>query len=102
MTAEASADDPNAMRLDKWMWQARFFKSRSIAAQAIKSGAIRINGRKPLRASAQVRIGDALTIRRGRQVIVIELRALGTRRGPASEAALLYDILDKTQKTAAR
>lgn len=86
------------IRLDKWLWQARFFKSRSIAAQAIKGGKIRINGRKPKRASAGVRAGDALTIVIGQQVSVVKLLGLGDRRGPASEAQLLYDVLDKTER----
>jgi ribosome-associated heat shock protein Hsp15 len=87
------------IRLDKWLWQARFFKSRSIAAQAVKGGKIRINRRKPQRASANVRVGDGLTIIRGTQVVVLKIAALGTRRGPASEAQLLYTMLDKTEKS---
>lgn len=85
-------------RLDKWLWYARFFKSRSIAAQAIKGGKIRINRRKPQRASANVRTGDGLTIVRGSQVTVIKIVDLGIRRGPASEAQRLYETLDRTEK----
>lgn len=99
LPADASEKQP-AIRLDKWLWQARFFKSRSIAAQAIKRGKIRINSRKPKRASASVRVGDVLTIVRGHQVSVVKLAALGERRGPASEAQLLYELLDRTEKTA--
>lgn len=99
MTRQDPAAPAPSMRLDKWLWQARFFKSRSIAAQAVKGGKIRINRRKPQRASALVRVGDGLTVIRGTQVVVLEIAALGARRGPASEAQLLYQLLDKTENT---
>lgn len=84
------------LRVDKWLWQARFFKSRSIAAQAVTSGRVRLNGDKIGRASRQVRIGDVLTVTIGRHVKVVALKALGTRRGPATEAQFLYEVLDES------
>lgn len=85
-----------SLRADKWLWHARFFKSRSIAAQAVSAGRVRVNGQKLSRASANVRVGDVLNITIGRHVKVVRLLALGTRRGPASEAQTLYAILDET------
>ncbi|MEO0411868.1 MAG: RNA-binding S4 domain-containing protein [Pseudomonadota bacterium] len=84
------------LRADKWLWYARFFKSRSIAAQAVSAGRVRVNGRKLSRASASVRVGDVLTVTIGRHVKVAQLLALGARRGPAAEAQTLYLILDES------
>ncbi|MEM7570564.1 MAG: RNA-binding S4 domain-containing protein [Pseudomonadota bacterium] len=86
------------LRVDKWLWHARFFKSRSIASQAIGKGKVRLNGQKLSRASVGVRSGDVLTLRLGPTIKVIAIKALGERRGPASEAQLLYDILDETKR----
>src|SRR5574340_295217 len=84
MTAE------NKVRLDKWLWAARFFKTRSLASQAVDGGKVHCNGErvKPARA---VRAGDELRIRQGPYEITVLVRALSERRGPASEAALLYE-----------
>ncbi|MEM6832435.1 MAG: RNA-binding S4 domain-containing protein [Pseudomonadota bacterium] len=87
---------PERMRVDKWLWHARFFKSRSIAAQAVTSGRIRVNGHKISRASAAVRPGDAVTIIIGRHIRLVSIEALGERRGPAPEAQLLYNTLDES------
>lgn len=100
MAAGQAEDTEPAIRLDKWLWHARFYKSRSIASQAVKRGKLRINGRKPVRASANVRPGDVLTVVRGTQVMVVALLDIGERRGPASQAQLLYKTLDKTEKSA--
>lgn len=83
-------DDAGALRLDKWLCHARFFKTRGLAAARIEGGGIRINGqpcRKPGRA---VRPGDALTISAYGQVRLVTVLALGNRRGPAAEAQMLY------------
>lgn len=83
------SDTPASGRLDKWLWQARFFKSRSLAASAVASG-VRVNGVRATKAAAVVRPGDVLTFVQGEQVRVIEVVALGLRRGPAPEAQTLY------------
>ena len=77
-------------RLDKWLFFARLFKSRGLAAERIEGGGIRVNGqpcRKPGRA---IRAGDRLTISDRGHVQALEIVALGTRRGPAPEAQALY------------
>lgn len=94
---EASEDK---LRLDKWLWQARFFKTRSMAAREISAGHVRINGEqtdKPARAVGQ---GDVLTFAQARRVRVVRVEILGTRRGPASEAQTLYTDLSPQENKA--
>jgi len=81
---------PEEQRLDKWLWYARMAKSRSIAAKLIEDGCIRVNRQRALKASASVKCGDVLTATLHGRVRVIRVRALGERRGPASEAQTLY------------
>ena len=81
----------DSLRLDKWLWYARFFKTRSAASKMISSGKLRIDGalvNKPHRA---VQIGHVYTFVQGPHIRVIKVLALATRRGPAPEAALLYE-----------
>ncbi len=80
------------IRIDKWLWHARFYKTRVLAQAAARKGVIRLNGRRIEKASAEVRLGDVLTAPRGREVIVVRVVAFGERRGPASEAQALYTI----------
>jgi len=83
----APATEP--VRIDKWLWAARFFKTRSLAAAAVDGGRVRLNGAsvKPARA---IRLGDALAIRVGELQWEVEVKALSRSRGPAAQAALLY------------
>jgi len=90
---EVTAPDPGAIRLDKWLWHARFFKSRSLAAQAAGSGRMRLNAQPVAKPAAQLRTGDVLTFAQGERVRVVRILALGTRRGPAPEAQTLYEDL---------
>lgn len=78
-----------SVRLDLWLWAARFFKTRALAKQAIETGKVEIGGQraKPARG---VRIGDALKIARGEEVFEVEVRGLSDTRGPASVAQTLY------------
>ncbi|MEN3950136.1 RNA-binding S4 domain-containing protein [Iodidimonas sp. SYSU 1G8] len=82
-----------ALRVDKWLWYARFYKSRSLAAKHIQAGDIRVNRQRISKASAILRIGDVLTFAQGDLIRVIEVVALGERRGPAPEARALYHDL---------
>ncbi|PVA12111.1 RNA-binding protein S4 [Pelagivirga sediminicola] len=81
------------MRLDKWLWQARFFKTRGLAAAVVKGGHLRVNSNRAGKASQLVRPGDVLTFPQSRVVRVVRIVAIGTRRGPAPEAQALYDDL---------
>lgn len=87
------------LRLDKWLWQARFAKTRGIAAKLCESKAIRCGGTPVAKAHHLVRPGDVLTFPQGRLVRVIKVVALGTRRGPAMEARTLYEDLDPPPET---
>jgi ribosome-associated heat shock protein Hsp15 len=78
------------IRLDKWLWQARFFKSRSLAVALIGKDGCRVNGQKTTRAGHLVGAGDQLTFVQGGRVRTIQVVAPGARRGPASEATTLY------------
>lgn len=84
--------DP-VQRLDRWLWFARFLKSRTLAASLVESGRIRLNGERVSKAARSVKPGDVLTFPLGDHVRVIRILAPGARRGPASEARLLYEDL---------
>ena len=77
-------------RIDKWLWNARFFKTRSLAAEAITGGKIDVNGARP-KPSRIMRIGDQLSIRRGPYEWTVVVKGIAKLRGPASEAQLLYE-----------
>jgi ribosome-associated heat shock protein Hsp15 len=93
--ASTSAAAPDGrLRLDKWLWQARFFRSRSLAAAAVASGHLRVNGTPVSRPGRDIVAGDTLTFPQGNRIRLIRVLALGTRRGPAPEAQALYLDLD--------
>jgi ribosome-associated heat shock protein Hsp15 len=85
----APAASAEGVRLDVWLWAARFFKTRPLAKDAIGGGKVEVNGArgKPAR---EVKIGDRLRIQRGEERFEVEVAALATRRGPAAAAQLLY------------
>jgi len=89
-------DTAGKIRIDKWLWQARFFKTRSLSSKQITAGHVRLNGNKILKPAQMVVPGDVLTFSQGRQVRVVRVQAIGTRRGPAPEAQALY--FDMTEK----
>lgn len=80
-------------RIDKWLWCARFFKSRTLAARFVAEGRVRLNRARVSKASQGLRSGDVLTFALGDQVCVIRVLALAERRGPAAEARGLYEEL---------
>ena len=82
------------MRVDKWLWHARFFKSRGLAGELAGSGRLRVNGDRVDKPAQSVRPGDVLTFPKAGHIRVIQIDAIGTRRGPAPEAATLYEDLD--------
>ncbi|HEY1614525.1 MAG TPA: RNA-binding S4 domain-containing protein [Rhizomicrobium sp.] len=83
-------------RIDKWLWHARFFRSRALAQNAATSGLIRVNGTRIGKPSASVRPGDVVTLPRGREVVVVRIESLAERRGPAREAQTLYSVVSGT------
>lgn len=90
-------------RIDKWLWYARIFKSRSLAAKFVETGKIRVKSgakRSKLQKAAQtVRVGDILTFPHGNRIRVFEVKAPGKRRGPAIEAQTLYNDLSPLMPT---
>ncbi|MEK0162695.1 RNA-binding S4 domain-containing protein [Phaeobacter sp. JH20_02] len=84
------------IRIDKWLWQARFFKTRSLSAKMVSAGHLRLNGNKIAKPAQNVSLGDVLTFPQGRIIRTVRVEALGTRRGPAPEAqALYFDLTEK-------
>ena len=79
----------DSMRIDKWLWCARFFKTRSIAAEEIGKGRVMVNG-QTAKASREVRPGDTVVLRQGPVQRTVTVRALSAQRGPAPVAQLLY------------
>ena len=84
---------PAAMRVDKWLWHARFFKTRALASKAISNGRFRLDGDVMSKPHRQAKCGQVLTFNQGTRIRVVRIKALGSRRGPATEAALLFDDL---------
>ena len=83
-----------AGRLDKWLFHARFYRTRPLAQAAAEAGRIRLNGARVIKPGHAVRCGDVLTLRSGAQIMVVRIVALAERRGPAPEARTLYEILE--------
>jgi len=82
---------PAVSRLDKWLWHARFFKTRGLAQKACEAGRIRVNGRRITKAHRSIGPGDVLTFVQGRLVRIVRVSAVAARRGPAPEAQRLYE-----------
>lgn len=80
--------------MDKWLWYARFFKDRQAIAKLIARKKVRINGQHVSKAHRAVRPGDVLVFPQGKHIRLVRVLAAGTRRGPASEAQLLYQDLE--------
>ena len=91
MTANAAAPERAKTRLDQWLWFARFVKSRSLAARLCTAGAVTLNGGAVTKPNQAVRVGDIVILPQGGWQRTVRVLALGDRRGPASEARLLYE-----------
>lgn len=82
------------LRIDKWLWHARFFKTRSLAAKVVSGGKMRVNGQPISKPAYLVSALDVLTFPQANDVRVIKVLEMGERRGPAPEAQQLYEDLD--------
>ena len=85
------------MRIDKWLWAARFFKTRSQASEAVDGGHVDINGERA-KPAKPVKPGDELRIRSHQNTFVVQVRGLSERRGPASEAQQLYEETEASRR----
>lgn len=94
--AKPNSDIQPKLRLDKWLWAARFFKTRELAAEVIDSGHLRINGQRCRKPGHAVLVGDVLTFSQERCVRVIRVLELDGIRGPATHAQTLYQDLAPT------
>jgi ribosome-associated heat shock protein Hsp15 len=95
--SEKGADRPNSIRIDKWLWAARFFKTRALASRACELGRIESNS-MPAKPAREVRIGDHLIIRNEAGEFAIEVLALSAMRGPAAVAQTLYREYDESRQ----
>ena len=82
-----------SLRIDKWLWHARFFKTRTLAAKVVSAGHVRVNAERVKNPSTNIKVGDGLSFMQGRQLRIVRIAVLGDRRGPASEAQALYSDL---------
>ena len=80
-------------RIDNWLWHARFFRSRPLAQAATRSGLVRLNGTRVEKPAQGIRPGDVVTLPRGGDIVAIRVVAVAMRRGPATEARKLYEIV---------
>ena len=92
-----SSDEITRVRLDKWLWAARFFKTRGLAAQAIETGKVEVNGERAKRAK-QLQVGDELRVRLGPYHHIVKVRAVSEHRGPAAVAATLFEETEESRK----
>jgi ribosome-associated heat shock protein Hsp15 len=90
----AEQEDRDWQRLDKWLWCARFMRARTDCATLVGQGNIRINRQPTDKPHARLRLGDVVTVPVRGQVRVVRVLALAVRRGPAAEAATLYEEVD--------
>jgi ribosome-associated heat shock protein Hsp15 len=88
-----TTEPPPRLRIDKWLVYARFCKTRAISTQLVTKGRVRVNRQPVRKASHELKPGDVLTIPQGYNIVVVRVIALGARRGPATEARLLYEEL---------
>jgi ribosome-associated heat shock protein Hsp15 len=86
----------SSVRLDKWLWAARFFKTRSVAREAVSGGKVHLNGNRA-KPGRTINIGDELRIQRGEEEFVITILEPSTRRGPATVARTLYEESDESR-----
>ncbi|NOR63823.1 MAG: RNA-binding S4 domain-containing protein [Rhodobacteraceae bacterium] len=88
-------------RIDKWLWHARFFKTRTLAAKVVSAGHVRVNSERVKKPSSNIKAGDGLSFMQGRHIRIVRITALGDRRGPAAEAQALYEDLTPEREAAA-
>jgi ribosome-associated heat shock protein Hsp15 len=90
-------EDLEKVRLDKWLWAARFFKTRQLASEAISGGKVHLNGQRT-KPGKEVKPGNRLRIHIGEQEWEVEIRLLATRRRPAAEARNFYEESDESRR----
>ena len=87
---------PKKIRIDKWLWWARFFKTRSLSTKFISKGFVRVNSRRIVKPSVEIKVDDVLTFTSGKSVRVIKVLSLGERRVNYEEARKMYEDVEDT------
>ena len=95
MTAGGGQEDRDWQRLDKWLWCARYMKTRSDCARLVTGGMVRVNRQPTDKPHARVRVGDVVTLPLRGEVRVARVLALAARRGPSSDAKLIYELVEE-------
>ncbi len=93
--SEREVEAPDAMRLDKWLWAARFFKTRQLAVEAVNGGHVHLDGKR-VKPGREIRVGAELHIRRDSLEWAIVVKALPKQRRPAAEALLCYEEAEES------
>ena len=89
----SGTEKTDRIRIDKWLWHARFYRTRPLAQEAAEAGRIRLNGARVVKSGHAIKLGDVLTVPQGRETFAVRVVAFGLRRGPATEARTLYEIV---------
>lgn len=84
------------IRIDKWLWHARFYRTRLLAQSAACAGLIRLNGQRVEKSSVAIGPGDVLTLPKGREIVAVRVVGIAARRGSADDARRLYESADET------
>jgi ribosome-associated heat shock protein Hsp15 len=92
----SSNEDAEAFRIDKWLWAARLFKTRALAATAVDGGKVHLNGART-KPAKHVKVGDMLAVQRGDDALSVRILGLSNHRGPATVATLLYEETAESQ-----
>lgn len=85
----SNLQEQQRVRIDKWLWAARFFKTRALATEAVEGGKVHVNGER-VKPSRQLRCGDEVSVQKGLYTFVIEVLVLSVQRGPAEQARVLF------------
>lgn len=89
-------DKPRKIRIDKWLWWARFFKTRSLATKIITKGSVRVNSRRIFKPSVEIKVDDVLTFTSGKSLRLVKVLSLGERRVDYEEARKMYENVEDT------
>ena len=92
-----SKETANKVRIDKWLWAARFFKTRALATEAINGGHVHVNGQR-IKPARTINVGDEVVITRPPYTFVVDVKVLSEKRGPAAQARLLYQETEQSQQ----
>lgn len=97
---QSRCDDIDSVRADKWLWAARFYKTRSLAMEAINGGKVHLNGER-IKPARRLVAGDCLTVQKGEYTFAVTIKGLSLQRGPADVARTLYSESEESRRARA-